>query len=181
MPHLNPTGMMSGLLVAVALPNLGHAQAANIDIASEDRFDRTPVECITVSAIDRTDVIDDQTIIFFMRGKKIFRNYLPRKCPGLERHERFAYQPTSNRLCDIDTVTVLEQWGGRLTNGFTCPLGEFHPIPLEEIEELKLDAEGNRANPNVIDVEEVELPEDDAEATGEAAVDVESSDEGARD
>lgn len=156
----NSTGMVSALLITVALPSFSNAQ-------DEDVFDRTPTDCISVSAIDRTDVIDDRTILFYMRGKKIYRNYLPRKCPGLDRHERFAYQVTSNRLCDIDTVTVLEQWGSRLSSGFTCGLGAFHPIPQEEVEELELDRRGNRANPNAIDVEEVELPED--EATGEAA------------
>jgi hypothetical protein len=146
--------MVSALLIAVALPSFSNAQ-------DEDVFDRTPVDCISVSAIDRTDVIDDRTILFHMRGKKIYRNYLPRRCPGLDRHERFAYEVTSNRLCDIDTVTVLEQWGSRLSRGFTCGLGAFHPIPEEEVEELELDKRGNRANPNAIDVEEAELPEDD--------------------
>lgn len=150
----NSTGMVSALLIAVALPSFSNAQ-------DEDVFDRTPVDCISVSAIDRTDVIDDRTILFHMRGKKIYRNYLPRRCPGLDRHERFAYEVTSNRLCDIDTVTVLEQWGSRLSRGFTCGLGAFHPIPEEEVEELELDKRGNRANPNAIDVEEAELPEDD--------------------
>jgi len=170
MRHLNPIGIMFALLAAF-LPSASGAQ-------DEDTFDRTPVDCVVVSSIDRTDVIDDQTILFYMRGNKIYRNYLPRKCPGLERNDRFSYQVTGGRLCDIDTVTVLEQWGSRLSSGFTCPLGEFHPIPLEEVEELELDSEGNRVNPNAVEVEAVELPDDAAEATGDGDPAVEASDEG---
>jgi hypothetical protein len=137
-------------------------------IAQEDEpLDRTPVECVSTQSIDRTDVIDDQTIIFFMRGKRIFRNYLPRKCPGLEREDRFSYQTTNSRLCDIDTITVLEQFGSRLQPGFTCGLGEFHPISVEEAEDLKtLQEEGRQRD--AVEVEPAELPEDDGKEPAEA-------------
>src|SRR5690606_34272198 len=108
------------------------------DIESIEAIDRTPQECIQVSRIDRTEVIDDRTVIFHMKGREAYRNYLPRRCPGLDRHERFMYQVTSNRLCDIDTITVLEQFGAGLQRGFTCSLGQFHPITAEEVEELRL-------------------------------------------
>ena len=48
----------------------------------EESFDRTPVECVATISIDHTDIIDDQTIIFFMRGKRIFRNYSAAQMPG---------------------------------------------------------------------------------------------------
>ena len=142
-------------LAAALLPAVAGSQASQ-DV--NDTFDRTPTECIAVSAIDRTDVIDDNTIIFFMRGKKIYRNYLPKRCPGLERHDRFAYQSNGNRLCDIDTVTVLEQWGARLSSGFTCPLGMFHPITQEDVDELKLVQQEGGRNRDAIETEPVELP-----------------------
>jgi hypothetical protein len=152
----------------VTVSAAGQDDAAALE--ADDAFDRTPVDCISVSSIDRTDVIDDRTILFFMRGRKIYRNYLPRRCPGLERHDRFAYQTTSNRLCDIDTITVLEQWGARLQPGFVCPLGAFHPIPLEEVEELKLTREAGGAQRNAIEGQPVDLPaQGDPPAADEAA------------
>lgn len=160
MAQPNPAGTIAALLAATLLASAARAQ-------DEGTFDRTPDDCIAVQSIDRTDVIDDNTILFFMRGKKVYRNYLPRKCPGLERNERFSYQVTGNRLCDIDTVTVLEQWGSRLSSGFTCSLGAFHPIPPEEVEELVLLSKQEGRKRDAIDVEEVDLPEDDAEAAGE--------------
>lgn len=130
-------------------------------LAQDDDFDRSPEDCITVNSIDRTDVIDDNTIIFFMRGSRIYRNYLPRRCPGLERHDRFSYRTTGGRLCDIDTITVLEQWGGRLQPGFTCSLGEFHPVTQEEVEDLERLAEEGSGRSNAIESEPAELPDDE--------------------
>ena len=83
-------------------------------------------------------------------------------------------------MCDIDTVTVLEQWGSRLSNGFTCALGEFHPIPAEEVEELLRDEDGKRVTPNAIEVEKGDLPDDDdAAAPDDAAAHEPAPDEGA--
>ena len=109
--------------------------AARGTSAQED-FDRTPVDCVVTTSIDRTQAVDDRTILFFMRGKKVYRNYLPRKCPDLQRQNRIMYKTRGNRLCDVDTVTVLQQWGARLEPGFTCPLGKFVPITQEEVDDL---------------------------------------------
>ena len=46
---------------------------ANFAAAQDDEaeaFDRTPEECISVSRIDRTEVLDDRTVIFHMRGRR---------------------------------------------------------------------------------------------------------------
>ena len=42
-----------------------------------------------------------------------------------------------NRLCDSDLITVLEQFGVGLREGFSCRLGMFYPIPYEEAELLR--------------------------------------------
>jgi hypothetical protein len=135
----------------------------------EETIDRTPQTCITTTTIDRTKVIDDRTVLFYMRGKRVYLNYLPRKCPGLEREERFLYRSNGGRLCDIDSLTVLEQWGGRLSPGFTCQLGAFHPMSDEEAAALTRLGEAPR---DVIEAEPVELPpsEDGQAAPGEQPV-----------
>lgn len=66
------------------------------------------------------------------------------------------YSPTGNRLCSIDTVTVLEQWAFGLTRGFTCSLGDFHPISEADLAELK---RGGRSRDGDIDVEAVDPDE----------------------
>jgi hypothetical protein len=102
----------------------------------EGAFDRTPQDCLILQLVDDTDVIDDQTILFRLRNDKVYRNTLPRKCPGLEREGRFMYETRSGRLCSIDTITVLELFGVGPTRGFTCRLGEFVPLSPAEVEEL---------------------------------------------
>lgn len=158
-------------------PRLAHLALCTVLLAGaaelraqdgDDTFDRTPQTCINTTSIDRTKVLDDRTILFFMRGKRVYRNYLPRKCPGLVREDRFLYRSNSGRLCDIDSVTVLEQWSGRLSPGFTCQLGPFLPITQDEAEALLSDDGQPRDG---IETESVELPpaEDGEQAPADEA------------
>ncbi len=137
-----------GIATAVALLS---ASSPSAQVDEEEEFDRTPRRCVSTARIRNTDILDDRTIIFFLRGnKEVFRTYLPRECPGLERNDRFSYQTQGGQLCDSDTITVLEQIGTRLTPSFTCRLGDFIPITREEAEDLKLEDEGAALNRNAI-------------------------------
>lgn len=143
---------------ACALPLLVSSSAA---WAQDDgAFDRTPQDCVIVSSIDETEAVDDQNIIFRMRGNKVYRNHLPRKCPGLERENRFMYETRGGRLCSIDTITVLEQFGVSLQRGFTCRLGEFVPLSPDEVEDLDFrETDGETPGREAIRAEPVELDE----------------------
>ena len=130
--------------------------------AQEDgALDRTPQDCITVSRIRRTRIVDDRTILFYMRGSRVYRNILERECPRLEREGRFMYEIRGYRLCDIDTISVLDRFGSGFSRGFTCRLGEFHPITREEAEEIERISEGETEQGSAIEIEEVELPPED--------------------
>jgi hypothetical protein len=71
-----------------------------------------------------------------MRGGDIYRNELPNRCPTLDFEERFMYRVTLNRLCDLDVVTVLDDFGFGFVPGPTCGLGKFSPISEEEAKAL---------------------------------------------
>src|SRR5690606_10230064 len=95
--------------------------------------------------------------------------------PRLAAEKRFMYSPTANRLCDNDTITVLERWGfDAFSRGFTCGLGEFHPISELELAELKQmrgddaprPARRSRGEFEVVPVDPDELAEDDASGSG---------------
>ena len=120
---------------------------AALDARAQDgEEDRGSEHCISLPRIDHTEVIDDQTILFYARGNRVYRNYLPRQCPGLEREQRFMYEVRNNQLCSSDAVSVLESWGSGLARGFLCPLGEFQELSEEELEEIKrLDAAADAA------------------------------------
>jgi hypothetical protein len=160
---------VAGWVLALLGPLPGLAQ-------DEGAFDRTPQDCISASSIDETDVIDDQNIVFRMRGNRVYRNHLPRKCPGLERENRFAYEIRGSRLCSIDTITVLEQFGVGLQRGFTCRLGEFVPLSPAEVEDLEFREDGGPSQ-SEFETESVELPREDSAADDTAPAPTDSGGE----
>ncbi len=91
-----------------------------------------PVSCVSTTSIRLTRIIDDRTIDFEMAGRKLYRNTLPYSCPSLKSEDRFSYKPTGSQLCSVDTIRVLNSYGGRLQEGVGCGLGKF-----QQIEKLK--------------------------------------------
>jgi hypothetical protein len=128
--------VLTSVIVSLcALP----AAAQGADSASADDIDREPVNCIIASRIDRTEVIDKRTVLFYMRGGDIYRNQLSYDCPRLVTENRFSYTLRTSQLCSVDAITVLEYWGSELRPGIACGLGEFYPITAEEAEFLDAD------------------------------------------
>lgn len=87
-----------------------------------------PKSCVRRSQIRSTDVIDDSTIDFKMRGGKIYRNKLPNKCGGLGFEEAFSYRTSINQLCNVDIIRVLDNTGNSLDTRNACGLGKFQEI-----------------------------------------------------
>jgi hypothetical protein len=140
-------------------------------------FDRTPEDCIITSRIDQTEAIDDQNIIFRMRGNRVYRNTLPRTCPNLQRENRIAWATSTSRLCSIDTITVLEPFGVGFRPGFTCRLGQFVPLSPAEVEDIDLRKKGE-AGQSAIETTQVEVERDDEAAEPpEAATETAPADE----
>ena len=103
------------------------------DVAADDP---EAVRCVQLNRVDRTKVVDAENIFFYMRDGTVYRNQLPRPCPGLYREERFMYKVPTGRLCDLDIITVLTDFAGGLRQGASCGLGRFHPIDPEEADDL---------------------------------------------
>jgi hypothetical protein len=91
------------------------------------------VDCIPLQRVDRTEVLDNRSIVFHMRGREAFLNQLERDCPGLDREKRFMYEVRSAQLCNVDTISVLEDWDVGVATGFTCPLGRFQKVSEDEL------------------------------------------------
>jgi len=94
-------------------------------------------DCVSIRRIDRTEILDDRTIVFHMLGKDIYLNKLPRRCPGLRSAGTYSYKNQTGRLCDVDLITVLNQFGGGFSRGASCGLGDFFPITEDELAVLK--------------------------------------------
>jgi len=87
-----------------------------------------PIDCIMPHMLRSTHVRDDKTIDFEMNNGTIYRNTLPYSCPSLGFEERFAYKLSTSQLCSVDIITVLQSFGGGLSQGASCGLGKFQKM-----------------------------------------------------
>jgi hypothetical protein len=129
--------------------------------------DAEPVSCLSLSRIDRTEVIDEYTIAFFLRGGDVYINRMSRACNGLDDNKPISYRTSTSRLCSVDTITVLENFGGRLTRGAACGLGMFVPSDEETVEMLTQQEFGDDPLVTIeeIEVEELDIDDSEVEAT----------------
>ena len=154
----------SVLVTAFLSSGLASAQDDDVDIdldsgaALIDDIDREPQRCIRLSGIDETHIVDDQTILFIMRNDDVYQNVLRNECRGLKREDRFSYKTLGGNLCQTDTVTVIQRFGGGFDAGRTCGLGPFIRVSEEEAEFLRY---GER--PLTTD-ESAEIPEDEEDS-----------------
>lgn len=86
-----------------------------------------PVQCLQISQIRNTRVIDDQTVDFILRNGTVMRNTLPNRCPGLGFERAFSYRTSIPQLCNVDIITVFVQGAGPQI-GASCGLGMFVPV-----------------------------------------------------
>jgi hypothetical protein len=120
--------LSAACLFALAVP--GASLADEQDEESDDNIR----DCVNVSRIRSTRIVDDRNILFYMRGRTVYHNNLPRRCPGLRREGRFSYRTTTGNLCRLDLIRVLYSSGIGVEEGVACGLGYFHEITEEDAE-----------------------------------------------
>jgi hypothetical protein len=141
--------------------------AAAADDAGEDTavFDVPGTKnCISLARIDRTRVVNDNTILFYMLGPDVYVNNLPRRCNGLKRTDAFSYETSLSQLCNTDIIRGLRNLGGQFVPSTACGLGLFVPITEEQIELLLAEPE---LEPDAVEPE-VEAIEPEMEAPAES-------------
>ncbi|CAA0093575.1 Uncharacterised protein [Zhongshania aliphaticivorans] len=128
--------LLSAILSSMVLSPLAHAEKPepneNLAHVSDE-----PQRCVSLQRIDRMDVVDNRSILFYMRGKQIFLNDLPYPCHGLSRHKTVMYRTSLNDLCNVDIITVLNSVGSGFLPGQSCGLGQFYPISKENADIIK--------------------------------------------
>ena len=122
--------------LSVPLLMLGIAATAPA-LAQEDSGERDmdATHCLRIANIDNIRIINDRTLLFEMRTGPAYRNDLPRNCPGLDRNDTLMYRSSVGQLCNIDIITVLDDWGFGFSPGVSCGLGMFHPVDEQAAEE----------------------------------------------
>jgi len=113
------------------------AAALEVDELYESFPPGAPQRCIDVRRVRSIEPIGNHTLLFHAGGGDVWRNRLPRSCPGLRRNSRFLYEPRGGRLCSLDVVYLLVDDGFGFRRGTGCPLGEFDYLTEEQAEALK--------------------------------------------
>ena len=123
---------MNRLLVAATFTALtlttASATARDRTAIPEATPDGPAVSCLRLTNIRETRIHGDSTIDFFTNGGKVYRNTLPLSCPSLGFEERYLYKTSTNDICSVDFITVLQSPG--LTPGPSCGLGKFQPVKI---------------------------------------------------
>lgn len=91
------------------------------------KYNRTGefINCIDTHRVRNANVLDNQHIIFEMRGGRDYLNQLPYRCSQLGFHESFSYTLRGlNKLCNVDFITVITSTGP----GASCGLGKFEKL-----------------------------------------------------
>lgn len=83
------------------------------------------VNCIGIRSYRSTHVRDDKTVDFEINNRTIYRNNLPYNCPGLGNEKRFVIETSQSQLCSVDTIGVVQDYGGSYSVGARCGLGKF--------------------------------------------------------
>lgn len=109
-----------------ALVSLAFGAAAVAGAAYAD--DGDVQRCVSLSRIDRTEVVDDGTVLFHMRNGDVYRNVLPHACPTLKSRDQFAYRVNASQLCRSDVITVLDRNVLGFVPGPSCTLGSFEAV-----------------------------------------------------
>ena len=116
------TSLKAFTLPLVAIMTLAGAPALAAD--GEEQ------QCIRLSAIDQTPVIDNKTILVEMRGNGGFKRIdLLNRCSGLKIEGGFGYSTSINKLCKQDRLTVLR-------SGTPCMIDKIVDITEEDADEL---------------------------------------------
>jgi hypothetical protein len=75
--------------------------------------------CLDIDHVDHTVVVDDQTILYYMRGGKIWKNTLKRQCSSLKFEQGFVEDIRGGEICSNRQMIRVIQTGA------LCSLGAF--------------------------------------------------------
>ena len=113
--------LMVGAAVAPAAPAMAEEKAEKRNLSDD---------CINLSLVRRTKVVDDNTILFYMTGGHVKKMTLAFGCPSLKFYESFSYRVHNNRLCArFDTIVS--------RNGAHCPIATVEDLPTTEADKNK--------------------------------------------
>jgi hypothetical protein len=116
--------LASSVAVAPAIARDRPTPDAQLAKLLDGRTAGKPVDCISLSSANNSQVIDGKAIIYKIGGT-YFVNSLRGDARGLDDDDVLVTNTVSNRLCSSDSVRLVDRFTGFQT-GFVL-LGEFVP------------------------------------------------------
>ncbi|WP_310475339.1 hypothetical protein [Sandarakinorhabdus sp.] len=110
--------------LGLALPVAAQAPAAQASAAPEVR------QCLQLSALRSTNVVNSRAIDFTLRDGSVWRANLHSACPQLGTERAFSYSTSIGQLCAQDIITVIQPMA-RNFNGPRCGLAPFERQPAK--------------------------------------------------
>lgn len=93
-------------------------------------------KCIPARSIRRTEVLDDQHIVFELPSKKYYLVQFERACHMMRPDSTIIYEPRGSQLCRMDFVRVYDSFSPA-SIGPPCSIPGFYPVTAEQIVLLK--------------------------------------------
>lgn len=97
---------------------------ADMARALEGRVAGAPQDCVSNTALQSPQIIDNDTILY-TQGGRVWRNELPTACPNLSPYNTMIVEVHGAQLCRNDRFRVIEP--GANIPGPYCLLGQFTP------------------------------------------------------
>jgi len=102
----------SCVYVVVALAAAGVATYAGAQDSAQDSAQDNPSiaqSCVHTDDIHHTKVVDNRSILFYLRNDTVWENVLPRQCFSLGLEKRFGYEVRNHQLCAGSFISVIGQ------------------------------------------------------------------------
>jgi len=96
-------------------------------------------KCLQSENIERTEPLNDQYIVFHLRGEQTWIAQMRGRCPGLGPNAKLVFEKDSPRICEWDSVRVVYDngLGNGVTFGPRCNLPKFEPVSEQQVTMLK--------------------------------------------
>jgi len=118
--------MRSSIATAILLSAVFLVSATTAAQNTESGSDHEIGNCIVVSEIANSRILDDETIRLEMREGSAVLMHLDKRCPQLRFHDFFSYEPTLGQLCAaIDRIVTRA--------GGSCAIAAFSPVPAADM------------------------------------------------
>jgi len=140
---------MFGKRQFVALTVFAFSQLWPLTARVDDAVDRKPIDCLALGTVRQQVVVDDATILYFLKDGRVYVNVLKLGCPGLKEFgptypQRIGGRnPGAARACAGYHIWANPASGeqrlepkGPNPPHILCPLGQFFPISEEATEEM---------------------------------------------